>query len=89
MKNTFKVALQYPFNVLIVFKTVSYFKLILKLKVDPKKCTFKNLEEIRRTWKRFGKNDWQPCIQCCRKSKFIENHGIQQLWKKKPEKFGN
>ena len=23
--------------------------------------TFKNLEEIWKTWKKFGKNEWQPC----------------------------
>ena len=44
LKNTFKVALQYFFNVFILFKTVSYFK----LKIDPKMCTFENQEEI---WK--------------------------------------
>ena len=56
MKNTFKVALQYVF---ILFKSVSYFKLNFKLKIDPKMCIFKNLEEIRKTWKNFGKNEWQ------------------------------
>ena len=24
-------------------------------------CTFKNLEEISKTWKKFRKNEWQPC----------------------------
>ena len=41
------------------FKTVSYLKLNLKLKIDLKMCTFKNLEEILKTWKKFGKNEWQ------------------------------
>ena len=60
LKNTFKVALEYLFNVFILFKTVSYLKLNLKLKVDPKMCTFKNLEEIFKTWKKIAKNIWQP-----------------------------
>ena len=43
LKNTFKVALlQYHFNVFYTVNTVSYFK----LKIDPKMCTFKNLEKI-------------------------------------------
>ena len=48
-KNTLKVALQYLFNVFILFKTVSYFKFNYKLKLDPKVFTFKNLEEIWKT----------------------------------------
>ena len=71
LKNTFKVALQYLSNVFILFKTVSYFKLNFKLKIDHKMCTFKSLEEIWKTWKKFGKpgknlektvkKEWQPC----------------------------
>ena len=45
----FKVALQYLFNVFILFNTVFNFK----LKIYPKMCTFKNLEEIQETWKKF------------------------------------
>ena len=44
----FKVALQYLFNVFILFNTVFNLKLKFKLKKDPKMCTFK-------TWKKFGK----------------------------------
>ena len=51
----FKVALQYLFNVFILFNTVSYLKLNFKLKVDPKMCIFNNLEEIWKTWKKFLK----------------------------------
>ena len=48
LKNTLKVALQYLYNLFILFKTVYYFQLNLKLKIDPKMCTFKNM-------KKFGK----------------------------------
>ena len=57
-----KVALQYLFNVFILFNTVFYLEHNLKLKIDPKRCTFKNLEEIWRTIEVFWKNEWQPCI---------------------------
>ena len=53
----FKVALQYLFNVFIIFNTVSYLKLNFKLKVALKMCTFKNLEEIWKTWN-FFLNEW-------------------------------
>ena len=46
IKNIFKVALQYLLNVFILSNTVSYLKLNFKQKIDPKMCTFKNLEEI-------------------------------------------
>jgi len=62
LKNTFKVALQYLSNVVILLKTVFNLKLHFKLKIDQKTCTFKNLEEIQKTWKKFLKNLWQPCI---------------------------
>ena len=52
LKNTFKVTLQYFFNAFILFNTVSLIEINLKLKIDPKMCTFKNLEEIWKTWKR-------------------------------------
>ena len=54
-KNTFKVALQYLFNVFIPFNVVFNPKLNFKLKIDPKMRTFKKLEEIFKTWKKFGK----------------------------------
>ena len=41
-KNTFKVALLYLFDVVILLNTNFNFK----LKIDSKTCTFKNLEEI-------------------------------------------
>ena len=53
VKNIYKVALQYLFNVFILFNTVFYLKLNFKLKIDPKMNTFKNLEEILKTWKIF------------------------------------
>ena len=45
MKNTLKVALQYLVNIVILFKTAFYLKLLLKLNIDLKTYTFKNLEE--------------------------------------------
>ena len=51
LKIIFKVALQYLFNVFILFNTV-YLKLNFKLQTDPKVCNFK-------TWRKFlkpGKN---------------------------------
>ena len=49
LKNTFKIALEYLFNVFILLNTVYYLKLNFKLNIDTKICTFKNLEEI---WKK-------------------------------------
>ena len=49
LKNIFKLALQYLFNVFILFNTGSYLKLNFKLKIEPKICTFKNVEEIWKT----------------------------------------
>ena len=46
LKYSFKVALQYVFNVFILFNTVSHLKLNSKLKLDPKMCAFKNLENF-------------------------------------------
>ena len=46
IKNIFKVALHFLFNVFILFNTVSYIEITLKLKIDPKMCTFKNLEKV-------------------------------------------
>ena len=48
-KNTFKVFLQYLFNVFILFKIIFNLKLNLKQKIDPKMRTYKNLEEICKT----------------------------------------
>ena len=55
IKNTFKVAFEYLFNVFILFNTVSYLKLSFKLKFYPKMCTLK-------TWIKFIKTIWQPCL---------------------------
>ena len=46
LKNTFKVVLQYLFNVAIPLDTVFYLILIFKLKIDSKTWNFKNLEKI-------------------------------------------
>ena len=46
---TFKVvASQYLFNIVILVNTVFYLKLNFNLKIDPKTCTFKNMEKISR-----------------------------------------
>ena len=39
-------SLQYNFNVLKPFITISYFKFNLKLKADSKMCTFKKLKKF-------------------------------------------
>ena len=39
-KNTFKEALRYVFNVVILLRTVFKLKLNLKLKIDPKMCNY-------------------------------------------------
>ena len=57
------MARQYLFNVFILFNTVFNLKLNFKLKIDPKRCTFKNLEEIKKTCKKILKNKWQPDLQ--------------------------
>ena len=46
IKQLIQVALQYLFNVFIIFNTASFLKLNFKLKIDQKMYTFNNLEEI-------------------------------------------
>ena len=60
LKNTFEVPLQYLFKVFILLDTIFYLELNFKIKIDQKICTFKNLEEILKTWRKFAKNIWQP-----------------------------
>ena len=60
LKNISEVALQYLFNVFILYNIISYLKLNFKLKIDLKMCILKNLEEILKTWRKFAKNIWQP-----------------------------
>ena len=45
-KNTFKVTLQHLLNVFVLFNTVSFIEINLKLKIDPKMFTFRNLENL-------------------------------------------
>ena len=54
-----KVTLHNLQNFFILFNTFSYIKLNFKLNLDPKMCTFNNLEEIWKTWKKFLKNEQQ------------------------------
>ena len=56
LKNKSKLTLQYLFYFFILYNTVSDIKFNFKLKIDPKMCTFKNLDEILKTFKKFGKN---------------------------------
>ena len=53
IKNLYKVALENLFNAFILFNTVFNLTLKFKLKIAPKMHTFKNLEEIWKTWKKF------------------------------------
>ena len=41
----FQVSLQYLFNIFILLNTVTY----IKLKMDPKMYTFKNLKKLKKT----------------------------------------
>ena len=56
-KNLIEITLQTLFNIFLLFNTVPYIKLNFKLKIDPKMYTFKNLEEIWKTWKKIGKTN--------------------------------
>ena len=58
LKITIKVTSHYLFNVFILFNTVSYIE--INLKINPKMCTFKNLEEIWKTWKKIWKTSGNP-----------------------------
>ena len=60
LKNTFKVTLQYLINIFILFNTVSYIEIRLKLKIDPKICTFKNRKKLRKPGKNFEKTSGNP-----------------------------
>ena len=55
LKSIFEIALQYVFNVFMLFLTVFYLKLNFMLKLDPKSCNFENLEE---TYKKPFANFW-------------------------------
>ena len=52
LRNIFKVDL---FNIFTLFNTVSYLKLNIKLKIDQKFCTYKNLDKT-------PQNIWQPHV---------------------------
>ena len=47
-------------NVSILLNTICNLKLNKKLKIDLKKCTFKNLEGMLKTLKKIAKNQQQP-----------------------------
>ena len=51
----FKVALQYLFNVFMLFNIVFNLKLNFKLKIDPKMHNLRNLKVIWKTWKKILK----------------------------------
>ena len=52
IKKSFKGALQYLLNVFIQLNAVFNLKINLKLKIDPKMCTFENLEEFLKSRKK-------------------------------------
>ena len=52
IKEHVEVALQYLFNVVVLLNTAFH----LKQKIDPKVCTFNNLGEFQKTWRKFLKN---------------------------------
>ena len=56
LKNTSKVALQYLFNVFVLFNIVFNLKFNFKLKIDQKVRTFKNLKEIMKNLKKASGN---------------------------------
>ena len=62
LKNTFKVALQYLFNVIILLNIVFNRKLNFKQKIDPKMRTFKKpgryLENLKLKKKTSGNSDY-------------------------------
>ena len=60
LKNTFKEALRYLFNVVILYNTVFYISFGFKLKIDPKTSNFKKLKEIIKTWRKFAKTFCNP-----------------------------
>ena len=61
--NTFKLALQYVFHVVVLFDTVFYLKLNFKLRQTKKRvCTFKNLKKFRKPDRNFSKANGHPVI---------------------------
>ena len=71
LKNSFKVALQYFFNVFILFNIVSNLKLNFKLKMDPKMCTFKNLEKNQKNRVATLLNQFLYYLECYKVTKII------------------
>ena len=63
-KNTFKEALKYLLDFVIIINTVFYLKLNSKLKIGPKTCNLK-------TWRKFAKNIWQPCLMSLTPGKIL------------------
>ena len=81
--NPYKVTLQHLLNVFVLFKTVSFIEINLKLKIDIKMFTFKNLEEIWKTWKNFEKTSGNPAYKKFVRLIFLS---ISELWL---EKYSN
>ena len=57
---TFKVTIHYIFSNLILFNTNSYIKFNSKLKIDQKKCAFKNQEQLGEPGNYFEKMSGNP-----------------------------
>ena len=45
---------------IIFFHHQKFLKLNFKLKIDTIMCTYKDLDEVLKTWREFAKNIWQP-----------------------------
>ena len=60
LKNIFKVALHNLFYVFILFNTVSYLKLNLKLDIDPKMCILKTCKKFGKPGKNLEKTSGNP-----------------------------
>ena len=60
LRNTYKVTLQYLFNVFILFNTVSYFKFNLKLKIDLKCVLLKICKKFENPLKIKKKTNGNP-----------------------------
>ena len=63
LKNTFKVALQYLFNVLYHFNLVFNLKLNFKLNIDPKMHTLKTWKKFLRPGNNLKKMSGSPAFQ--------------------------
>ena len=69
----------------VLFNIVFNLNFSFNLKIDQKIRTFKNLEKVLKTWKKFKKSEWQPCLTCSLYAQFSllarESISVQiKLW---------